>query len=112
MKDEKYQVFLQGKIVAICEAILSEEIGIISGSRKLMYLGHLVSEDFDEDFGLFISVDSETDHLPVDRERKNWSIEALKIKDLEIAEYEKDFRDDVFSACKKLIERFNIYKNS
>lgn len=112
MKNEKYTIFLQGKVIAICEVILSEEIGIISGSRKLKGLSRLISDDHDEDFMIFIAVDSETDHLPVDWERKNWSIEALQRKDLEIEEYEKDFKEIVFSACKKLMKRFDISENS
>jgi len=28
----------------------------------------------------FLAINSETDHLPVDAERKNWSIEALQRK--------------------------------
>lgn len=111
MINEKYKAFLQGKIVAVCEAILSEEVGIILGSRKLTYLSHLISDDNRNEFMIFIAIDSETDHLPVDLERKNWSIEALKRKDKEIAEYENDFKEDVFSACKNLILRLSIYKN-
>lgn len=107
------EAFLHGKIVAICELILQEEIGIILGSRKIVRLKHQLSDDFDEDFAPFIGIDSQTDHLPVDSERKNWSVEALKIKDKEISEHELDFKADAFSACKKLIQRFqhklNIY---
>ena len=82
MKTEKYKAFLQGKIVAVCEAILAEEIGIILGVRKLKYLSHLKLNDHDEDFLFFIGIDSETDHLPVDWERKNWSVEALERKEI------------------------------
>ena len=57
---------------------------------------------------MFDVVDSETDHLPVDIERRNWSAEALERKDAEIAEAEALFKDDVIAACRKLIERFAI----
>jgi hypothetical protein len=41
---------------------------------------------------MFDAVDSETDDLPVDIERKNWGSEALKRKDVEIAEAEAIYK--------------------
>ena len=63
-------------------------------------------EDSDPDFSVFVGVDSQTDHLPVDGERNNWGEEALKRKDIEIAEAEAFHKDSVMIGCKKLIERF------
>lgn len=106
--------FIRGKIVVICEAMLKEKIGVIAGSRILNRLEfellHNEVGQFqrDEDFLTFVAIDSETDHLPVDFERKNWSAEALERKDKEIAEAEAFYKDDAFAACKKLIERFDI----
>ena len=107
MKNEEY--YIRGKIVAICEAVLAEEIGIIAASRYLSALGLKLFDGHHEDFNTFRGVDSETDHLPVDIERKNWGAEALKRKDEEIAEAEALYKNDVIAACRKLIERFAIY---
>ena len=114
MRTEEYSIFTRGKVVAICEAMLREEIGIIAGSRKLKSLGfELVKfelvDDRDEDFSMFVAIDSETDHLPVDIERQNWSSEALERKDKEIAEYEASAKEDALTTCKKLIKRFAVY---
>lgn len=106
MRNEQYYIW--GKIVAICEAVLAEEIGIIAASRRLSALGMELFDGHDEDFIMFDAVDTETDHLPVDKERRNWSAEALKRKDAEIAEAEAFYKDEVFAACTKLIERFVI----
>jgi hypothetical protein len=38
MQSENHSTFIRGKIVAICEAILNEEIGVICGSRRLCAL--------------------------------------------------------------------------
>lgn len=108
MLTDNRQHYLRGMIVAICEAVLAEEIGIIAASRRLNDFGHELFDGRDEDFILFVGVDSETDHLPVNFERRNWSQEALKRKDAEIAEAEAFYKDDVMAACKKLIERFTI----
>src|SRR2546421_9872453 len=97
--------FIRGKIVIICEAMLREEIGVIAASRILKSLGYKLYDGFDsqndEDFLTFVVIDSETDHLPVDFERKNWSAEALERKDKEIAEAEAFYKDDAFAACRK-----------
>lgn len=106
--NEQYPIFLRGKIVAICELLLKEQIGVIAGSRQLVSLGSTLCGELDEDFIPFLAVDSETDHLPVDWERRNWSIEALERKDKEISEYEASSRTHVFEACRKLIARFGF----
>ncbi|HKU73660.1 MAG TPA: DUF2489 domain-containing protein [Pyrinomonadaceae bacterium] len=106
MKHEEY--FIRGKIVAICEAVVAEEIGIIAASRRLSALGLELFHGRHEDFITFDAVDSETDHFPVDTERKNWSAEALRQKDEEIAEAEALYRTNVIASCRKLLERFAI----
>ncbi|HEX7773711.1 MAG TPA: DUF2489 domain-containing protein [Pyrinomonadaceae bacterium] len=108
MQNEEY--YIRGKIIAICEATLAEEIGIIAASRRLSALGLKLFGSRHEDFIMFDVVDSETDHLPVDTERKNWDVEALKRKDAEIAKAEAIYKDEIISACRKLIERFAVYK--
>ncbi len=106
--DAEFSAFMRGKIVALCEAILKEEIGVIAGSRRLQGLGFELRGDHDEDFMAFAAIDSETDHLSVDRERRNWSVEALERKDKEISEAEAFYKDMAFETCRKLIERFDL----
>ena len=109
LKNEEY--YLRGKIVAICEATVAEEIGIIAASRRLSALGLELFDGHHEDFVMFDAVDTETDHLPVDIERKNWDAEALKRKDAEIAKAEALYKINVIAACRTLIERFVIWNN-
>ena len=117
---EQRSAYLRGKVVAICEAILQEKIGAIAGSRilnkleiELLHHDTVGSFTRDEDFSVFVAIDSETDHLPVDFERHNWSTEAwsteaLERKDQEITKAEQWARELAFPACKKLIERFRF----
>jgi hypothetical protein len=111
-KDESL-ILTCGKIIAIAQAILDEEIGIIAGSRKLSDYGsslYMVEfENLDKEyFTPFVAVASDTMHLPVDWERKNWSEEALLGKDIEIAEFEADVRDKIFEACRTLLRRYDV----
>jgi hypothetical protein len=114
MMNETLSTFVRGKIVAICQAILNEEIGVIAGSRILNRLEFELIDyprgqfDRDDDFTPFVAIDSQTDHLPVDHERANWSAEALVRKDQEIAESEALFKETAFAACQNLIARFDM----
>ena len=114
MNEDIRSAFVRGKIVAICQGILNEEIGVIAGSRILCGLdAELLNAapgwfDGDEDFLPFVGNNSKTDHLPVNRERANWSEEALARKDKEIAKAEAFYKETAFGACRKLIERFKL----
>ena len=118
MLNESRLLFVRGKIVAVCQAILNEEMGVIAGSRILCGLEFELRYDLyrqydcDEDFTTFIAINSETDHLPVDRERINWSAEALARKDREIAEAEAFYRASCFEACHTLVARFDMKNNT
>ncbi len=105
---EEFSAFMRGKIVAVCEAILKEEISVIASARRLKGFGFELCGDHDEDFIVFTAIDSETDHLPVDWERRNWGGEALKRKDAEIAEAEAFYKDKAFETCRKLVGRFGL----
>lgn len=108
MRTEEYSISLHGKIVSIREAMLREEIGIIAASRRLVSLGFELFANHDKDFLMFVAIDSETDHLPVDLERQNWSVEALERKDQEIVNYEAIAKEDALETCRKLIKRFAV----
>lgn len=110
MRPEEY--FIRGKIVAICQAVLAEEMGVIAASRRLSALGLQLFDGRDEAFETFDAIDSETEHLPVDIERRNWGALALKTKDKEIAECEARYKKDAFIACKKILERLNLNDGS
>jgi predicted regulator of Ras-like GTPase activity (Roadblock/LC7/MglB family) len=95
------------KVVEIAQDILSNKKGIIEGARLLVSLRPTVTrDDFDVDFIPFIALTSETDALPVGDEREYWASDALQRKDKEIQEIETAYRDDIFSACKAIIKRF------
>lgn len=95
------------KVVQVAEAILSGSSGIIEGSRRLATLRHLVTKtDFDEDFKIFVLVDSDSDHIPIGDARKQWAPQALHEKDKEFKHIEDYYRNYVEEGCKVLIARF------
>jgi predicted cation transporter len=113
MTEDEFLTFIRGKIVAVAQAIIDEEIGVIAGSRKLSaYSSQLYTvktENLDEEyFTLLDALASEMMHLPVDWERKNWRVDALNRKDAEIAEFEAQVKEKIFEACRVLIRRYEV----
>ena len=113
LSEDEFLIYTRGKLVALAQAILDEEIGIIPGSRKLCAyrsgLYRVVDGYLDEEYFIpFEALASETDHSPVDWERRNWGEEALKRKDAETAEFEARAKEDIFEACRVLIRRYEV----
>ncbi len=106
MTSAQYRQRQVESLLETAKAILDGRVGIILGSRRLQRYRFELGNDLDEDFLPLVGVDSETDHLPVDEERRNWSPEALLVKDQEIAEAEAYFKDIVIKSSCQLIVRF------
>ncbi|MBI5633633.1 MAG: hypothetical protein HZA15_09170 [Nitrospirae bacterium] len=105
--NEQYMNSKRQEVVNIAKDYLNKKIEYILAIRSLTYLKHKVSDDdFDQDFILFVAIDSETDHLPSNELRANCSESWLKKCDKEIKESEEFYRDQMNEACCKLIKRF------
>jgi len=99
---------LQMDVVKTCRAVIDGDVGVIAASRKLRDLHYQMFQNVDDDFRIFIGIESETDHLPVGDERQYWNAAVLSEKDKEIAEYEDNKMKVVIESCKELIDRFAI----
>ena len=110
---EEYVNLLRKQIVQVATKILNEELGLIEGTRLLSAASREVTNNqFDPDFLLFVAVDSETDALPIGKERQYWADYALVEKDKEIKRAEEFYREQIIAGCKVLIERFTLDTNS
>ncbi|MCB9110106.1 MAG: DUF2489 domain-containing protein [Anaerolineales bacterium] len=97
--------------IKTAENILSGKTGIIEGARILTAISHkLDSVERDSDFLVFIATASETDHLPVGKERELWAKAALQEKDIEIKQAENFHKENIFSACRALLEKWKHVK--
>lgn len=96
------------RVVHLSNAILGGELGVIEGSRRICdtHAEHASLRD-DADFDVFVAIESETDHLPIDEVRAHWSPDALLVKDREIRAAEEFYRESAIAACRRLIERFS-----
>ena len=95
------------RITDIANRVLNQRVRIMDGSIRIFQALNDLGMSNDQDFMIFQFINSESDNFPLGRERKEWSKSALKIKDLELAKFEKFYKEDVFKACKKIIKRFS-----
>jgi hypothetical protein len=96
------------KIAKVAQGILDGRINIIAGARQIRGLccGHVGLDERDPDLNTFVSIDSETDDLPIGDVRRYWAPDALARKEVEIARYEAKFRELALQAAAQLVARF------
>jgi hypothetical protein len=96
----------QEMALQVARELLRGSIGVLEVARALVPLLHrdqtIASK---EDSNLFIGIESETDHLPVGRIRRDWHPEILSEKDKEMARCEDLWRDQVRAACERIVLR-------
>ncbi|MBX3736271.1 MAG: hypothetical protein KF715_06270 [Candidatus Didemnitutus sp.] len=93
--------------MAVLVALIEGKTDTILAARKLSSLRRaLAGNEFDDDWRTFTCIDSETDHLPVGEERKQWAADALAAKDVEIQHTEDRYRDPALAAACNLLRRY------
>lgn len=94
-------------VVGIARHILNGSIGIVEGSRLLLTVQRAAGAEDDANFMFFVGVNSQTDHLPVGDVRRHWNADALRLKDVELNEFETEVRARALEVCRKLIEKYD-----
>jgi hypothetical protein len=95
------------KIHARAVDLLEGRAGVIETARTMIKLRFLTGLTDDPDLLTFVSIDSETDALPVGEVRKYWAAHALASEDVEIDRAEKFFAASAKQAAAALAERFS-----
>ena len=102
------EVMARKKLIETLSAMLSRELTFFEGARIVFELRHAIGglSDFDPDFNAFITIYSETDHLPDREHRHLWSADVLAGLEPEFERTEVWAESFAPAACKKLIARF------
>jgi hypothetical protein len=96
------------QILEVAKQLIAGQVGVIAASRQLSHLRHEVEPRVAEVLLTFTGIDSETDALPIGRVRKEWNQDALKVKDREIEDAERFYRDSAMSAAAELIRLLDV----
>jgi hypothetical protein len=86
--------------------MLSGEIPLLEGARRITVLRFDVGAPDDPIFYTMRGVESETDHLPIGSERAHWDDSALVEKDAEIARYVAAMREEILKSARELLDRY------
>jgi len=100
------------EVVSFADAMLSGKLSFLEGASKIHGLVNKVGGvRFDDpDFIKFTAIVSDTDHLPLEKQRSLWQPEALARLEPEIKEKEQWARSFATAASKNLISRFGASK--
>lgn len=97
-------------LVTIAQAMLDDKLLFLEGAEQVIAIRGQLSgiADRDPDFDVFVAIRSETDHLPLEKQRPLWLPEALARLEPEFKQVEEWARSFALQACRNLIERFSI----
>lgn len=95
-------------MVAVAEAMLRGEVGVLEGAQRMVAFGWGAGLDAnDPDLLTLVGIQSQEDHLPIGSVRQYWSPEALARMDEEIAEAETVHRSAALEACESIVRQFD-----
>jgi len=94
------------EIVRQATALLGGRIGVCVAAHRIRDLAYAIyREPWDQpDLNAFLVIETQTDHLPVDRGRHHWDPIALQQKDEEIKSVDALYRDRALSAAQQIVE--------
>jgi hypothetical protein len=86
-------------------SLRDSKVPFVEGVRRVLAIAN-EPRDRDQDFGLFVAIDSETDHLPSERARPRCSEQWLAQCDREAHDVEAFYREAVHTAIEQLLGKF------
>lgn len=99
----------RSEVVAVAKAMLAGELSYAEGAYQICRLRSRVGGigGRDEDFDVFVAIESETDHLPLQAQKHLWSEEALRELEPEAERTQKWAASFAERACQRLITRLS-----
>lgn len=97
------------ELVAVARSMLSGELPFIEGAFRVCRLRSQIGglADRDEDIDAFVLIESETDHLPLQAQRHQWSPTALAELESQFIGTQEWASSFAPEACNNLISRFD-----
>jgi hypothetical protein len=99
----EYRTAVRAQMLALASGLLAGEVGIIEAARKLWRFGDGIEPEIASLLDVFTAIDSETDALPVGKERVHWNREALAREDVKISAAERLWHDHAMEAATQLV---------
>ncbi len=99
---------IKEELVDTAKKTLNKSINYIVGCRKIDSLLRMIIGEYysDDELSIFDLIDSETDHLPVGKFRKQWNKEALAMKDKEAERIYKLYEKDILNGLEAIVKNY------
>lgn len=92
--------------IELANKLLESDVDYLDHVTKLCYIGNkLHGQCWDTEFHIFGLLSSELDHLPLSHIRSKCTEDFLVNSDKELAEAIEFYREDVVSACGKILRQ-------
>ena len=92
--------------IKLVKKLLESDADFLDHVTTLCYIGNeLHDQCWHTDYHIFALLSSELDHLPLSHVRPQCSAEFLAKSDKEIADNIEFYREDVVSACNKILQQ-------
>jgi hypothetical protein len=106
--DDSRQRELREEATAIARGLTSGDVLLLDGARRIASLRFQIKGcERDEDFMVFVAIDSETDHIPKTSARGLCTPSWLEACDAELRDIGVFYERQIHDACNKLIARFS-----
>jgi hypothetical protein len=92
------------KAKEVAESVLNRRTTVLEAARELVSRADTDEMANEENRLLIITIESETDDLPIGKVRKPWARYAQEAKDTGIARCEELWKCQFIEACKRIVE--------
>ncbi|MFT5588465.1 MAG: hypothetical protein ACI9ZF_000630 [Bradyrhizobium sp.] len=107
MAQIEYVVSPRHELVDVASAMLTGDMNLIKGVRRICKLRFSLEDPENEVFLSMRGIESETDIFTVGQARASYSLEYLQRMDAEIQSYLGEAKDDIFQACRRIIQAYS-----
>lgn len=97
------------QLANLLRLVLSGHCSYLEAVPRVVYLGSWVGGvgDFDDDFRVFVGINSETDHLPTQAARHLWLAHAIKALESDMVKLETRAAALAKVSCEALLARLD-----
>lgn len=107
MNHEEYVILKRLELVNLARGMVSGEVHLIEGVRKLCSLRFEVEDPENKVFLAVRGIESETDHFPLGSKRSTCHAGYLEKMDTEMESYMAEVKKDILQACQEIIQFFS-----
>jgi hypothetical protein len=101
------QIHARAALLAAVDALRSGDVPFVEGLRRIVALqAPLEAPDFNPDFVVLVAIDFESDHLPNALGKLMASDAWLASTTAEERELQQRHREEVLSACERILARY------